>query len=59
MKISDELRKTYKTLDPERDLFFEIFDEPEGSKILADHEFQLDALVEQHTEKFWEFDKQR
>ena len=34
MKISDELRKTYKTPDPESDLFFEIFDEPEGSKIL-------------------------
>lgn len=34
MKISDELRKTYKTFDPESDLFFEIFDEPKNSKIL-------------------------
>ena len=29
------------------------------SKILTDAECQLDSLVEQHTEKFWEFDKQR
>lgn len=34
MIISKELRSTYKTFDPESDIFFDIFDEDVNSKVL-------------------------
>ena len=34
MKISQEIKDQYKIFDPEADLFFRDFDEPEGAKIL-------------------------
>ena len=34
MRISQEIKDQYKIFDPEADLFFRDFDEPEGAKIL-------------------------
>lgn len=58
MRISKELLSTYKTFDPESDLFFEIFDEPVGSKILevgAQHS-PISSLLAKSGFKVWGVD---